>query len=143
MHEQLYKFISDSLKKEYEDGATYQQLAKKYNMSYQYIRGIILGQYPAKRLSLEYFFKFFPDASIKLNARIFTANQTDQSIQNSFVESQIGNGNTMHNHHDGGGDLRNRLLAYRIALQDAIIDLGLDPEGQAKILRVFRDTPME
>lgn len=30
-----------------------------------------------------------------------------------------------------------------MALQDAIIDLGLDPEGQAKILRVFRDTPME
>ena len=66
----LYQSIIEALKKEYADGATYQRLAQKYGVSYQYLREIMLGKKPVERMSLEFFFKLFPNASVTISGGI-------------------------------------------------------------------------
>lgn len=66
----IYKKIIEALKQEYADGATYQELASKYGISYQYLRELIVGKKPAERMSLEIFFKLFPNASVMISGEI-------------------------------------------------------------------------
>ena len=66
----IYKEIIDALKQEYADGATYQELAAKYGVSYQYIRELIIGSKPVERMSLEIFFKLFPRATVTISGGI-------------------------------------------------------------------------
>lgn len=66
----IYKEIIDSLKREYADGATYQQLAAKYGVSYQYLRELIIGKKTAERISMETFFKLFPRATVTISGGI-------------------------------------------------------------------------
>ena len=65
---EIYKEILDQLKKEYSDGATYQEMSSKYGVSYQYLRELIHGIKKTDRMSLGVFFKLFPHAQINLNA---------------------------------------------------------------------------
>ena len=66
----IYQEISDALKKEYEGGATYQELSEKYGVSYQYLRELILGKKPVARMSLDTFFKLFPRATVTISGGI-------------------------------------------------------------------------
>ena len=60
----LYEKIITALKEEYENGATYQEMAEKYGLSYSYLRELLLGIKPVGRMSLDFFFKLFPHATV-------------------------------------------------------------------------------
>lgn len=66
----IYQTILDELKREYAEGATYQELSEKYGVSYQYLRELIIGKKPVERMSLEMFFKLFPRATVTINGGI-------------------------------------------------------------------------
>ena len=65
----LYEKILSMLKEEYENGATYQEMAKKYGLSYSYLRELLLGIKPVSRMSLDFFFKLFPAATISVEGK--------------------------------------------------------------------------
>lgn len=65
----LYEKILSMLKEEYENGATYQEMAKKYGLSYSYLRELLLGIKPVGRMSLDFFFKLFPAATISVEGK--------------------------------------------------------------------------
>lgn len=62
----IYKEIFDFLKNEYSKGATYNDLAKKYGISYTHIHNLLSGRRSVSGISLEFFFKIFPKAQINL-----------------------------------------------------------------------------
>lgn len=66
----IYQKIIEALKQEYANGATYQELAAKYGVSYQYLRELIIGKKPVERMSLEIFFKLFPRATVTISGGI-------------------------------------------------------------------------
>ena len=66
----LYEKIITALKEEYEKGATYQEMAEKYGLSYSYLRELLLGIKPVGRMSLDFFFKLFPHATVAIHDSI-------------------------------------------------------------------------
>lgn len=66
----LYEKIITALKEEYENGATYQEMAEKYGLSYSYLRELLLGIKPVGRMSLDFFFKLFPHATVAIHDSI-------------------------------------------------------------------------
>ena len=49
------------------NGATYQEMAKRFGVSYQYLRELMQAKKPVERMSLEFLFKLFPKATINLH----------------------------------------------------------------------------
>ena len=60
----IYEKIIEMLKHEYNSGATYQELADKYNVSYTHIHNLLNGKRAVSGISLEFFFRMFPHATI-------------------------------------------------------------------------------
>lgn len=95
--EQLYDYIRTYLKEQYAAGATYQQLAKKFGISYTYIHKLISGECPPERLSLEFFRKIFPNSKIELGGDTIVHGNTNnvngcggaQTITNNAAEGMI------------------------------------------------------
>lgn len=63
----LYESILEALKQQYDDGATYQEMADKFGASYTHIYNLLKGNRPISGISLDLFFKIFPKASVSLN----------------------------------------------------------------------------
>ena len=84
----IYKLIIDTLKKEYADGATYKELEKKYGVSRTYIHQLLHGNRPVSRLTLEFFFKLFPHATVSITGN--TVAQVVNNGNNSGTMTGIG-----------------------------------------------------
>ena len=115
---------------------TQQAVADELGVTRQFIQQILSGKAKCSNITLGMVERMFPDAKLIIKSPV--SNCSNSSSSSNVAQ---GNGNVIVS--NSVPSYREHLLAYRLALQDAIIDLGLDPEGQAKILRVFRDTPME
>lgn len=63
----IYEQIIDILKKEYAAGATYQELADKYGVSYTHIHNLLHGKRAVSGISLDFFFRLFPKAAVSVN----------------------------------------------------------------------------
>lgn len=63
---EIYEKIIETLKKEYAAGATYQELADKYQSSYTHIHNLLSGKRSISGISLEFFFRLFPRAVVNL-----------------------------------------------------------------------------
>lgn len=66
----LYQEILEALKKEYNDGATYQEMAQKYGVSYTHIHNLLNGKRAIDGISLKFFFRLFPNAAVTINGGI-------------------------------------------------------------------------
>ena len=62
----IYKQITELLKSEYDAGATYQELADKYGVSYTHMHNLLNGKRAVSGISLDFLFKLFPKATICL-----------------------------------------------------------------------------
>ena len=62
----IYKQITELLKSEYDAGATYQELADKYGVSYTHMHNLLNGKRAVSGISLDFLFKLFPKATINL-----------------------------------------------------------------------------
>jgi hypothetical protein len=63
---EIYEKIIETLKKEYAAGATYQELADKYQSSYTHIHNLLSGKRSISGISLDFFFRLFPRAAVNL-----------------------------------------------------------------------------
>ena len=63
--------ISDRIRKEYEEGATQTELAKKYNIAQSYICRLIAGNSDDMNMKLSVIKKMFPKATISLDGTDF------------------------------------------------------------------------
>ena len=61
----LYAAILADLHRRYET-STYQAISKATKVAYTYLRALMLGERPVGHLSLDYFFRLFPSASVSL-----------------------------------------------------------------------------
>jgi len=87
----IYTKILDFLRSEYKDNhLTYKDLENKYDISYSYLRELITGAKKPERLSLEYFFKLFPNATVNLGSRVSSPNnQGNVAVVNNGVQKVI------------------------------------------------------
>ena len=87
----IYEKIIEMLKKEYADGATYQELADKYKVSYTHIHNLLNGKRAVSGISLDFFFRLFPQAEINFSAGVVNTgtNTGVMSVGNSGMESAI------------------------------------------------------
>ena len=62
----IFEEIIAHLKKEYASGATYQELAIKYGVSYTHIHNLLNGKRAVSGISIDLLFHLFPQAQISL-----------------------------------------------------------------------------
>ncbi|MBR7119938.1 MAG: hypothetical protein IKC77_07060 [Lentisphaeria bacterium] len=68
----VYRKIIEVLRQEYESGATYKELADKYGISYTHMHNLLNGKRAVSGISLDFFFKLFPDATLTFSGGNFT-----------------------------------------------------------------------
>ena len=87
----IYDKIIEMLKKEYADGATYQELADKYKVSYTHIHNLLNGKRAVSGISLDFFFRLFPKAAVKFSAGVVNTgtNTGVMSCGNSGMDDAI------------------------------------------------------
>ena len=124
---QITDEIFARLKKEYDGGATYQELARKHNLSYEYIRGLILGKRPLEKISIDILFRMFPNARFDL----------EPSANITAANSGVNNGVIGINH---GTVSAASVEAFRHKIQDEIIRADVDSESKVKILNIILNT---
>ena len=131
--------IIQRLKEEYNNGATLDEIAKRHGISHVYVHRLMYGKRNPGGITLDTLFKMFPNARLDLGdptpaPRVSPSSPPTPSIRaRSIIDSQIGNGNTMHNRQDDGGDLRNRL-------KDMILNAsGLSAEDQVRLMRLINE----
>ena len=129
--------VIQRIKDEYKAGATQVEIAKRHNVPHSYIQRLLSGKRVG--LTLNTLFKMFPNARLDLGepapaSRSSSPSPPTPSVHaRSIIDSQIGNGNTMHNRQDDGGDLRNRL-------KDMILNAsGLSAEDQVRLMRLINE----
>lgn len=77
----IYSKIYSSLREEYANGATYKDLSDKYGVSYTYIHFLLNKKRDVSGISLEFFFKLFPNAKINLDGDVsITANHNSGNV---------------------------------------------------------------
>ena len=113
----IYEKIISLLKEEYAAGATYQELADKYRVSYTHIHNLLNGKRAVSGISLDFFFKLFPKATISLSGGIF-----------SPVVNNGHNSGTMAGIVSGMDEAINKILA----------DETLSAEEKVKFLKVLK-----
>ncbi len=59
--------IKKALLEEYQSGKTYQEIADRSSISRQLVGSLITGERKIEKMSLETFFKLFPQATLNLN----------------------------------------------------------------------------
>ena len=101
---------------------TYSRIAKDAGVAYSYVRELITGQRQPEKMSLEIFSKLFPSATIDWTGQHATQTIGDHS-----------NGNIQQAGCAMDGSDRKRL-----ALIDAVCDLELAPEDQARVLHAIK-----
>lgn len=68
----IYTKIIEILKEEYNSGSTYQELADKYGVSYTHIHNLLNGKRSVSGISLDFFFRMFPHATINFSGGDFS-----------------------------------------------------------------------
>jgi len=106
----IYEGIITFLRHEYNDKhQTFKDMERKFGVSYQYLRELINDNdnKKTKRMSLEYFFRLFPRAQIKLDTNGGTVSAPDNHGNvagvNNGVQTVIGGG--------GSSALLDRIMA--------------------------------
>lgn len=121
--------VRDFLKKQYVSGETYKAMAKRYGLSYSYLRGIITGEYPAEGLTLATLEKISPQATISLSGggcHEATGKNSATNIASPAAVAIAGDGD--------------RLKDCRQAAIDEIINLDIPDDIRTKVLRILSKT---
>lgn len=120
----IYDQIVDCLKQEYLSGATYQELADKYKVSYTHIHNLLNGKRSVSGISLDFLFRLFPAASVNLHG---SANNNSGGINVGAVN---GSGNFFN---EKKSDTL-QLIQNRILQSDA-----LSAEEKVKFLKLIKE----
>ena len=131
--------IIQRLKEEYASGLAQSQLASFHHVTQAYIQKLLSEKRNIGGITIDTLLKMFPNARLDLGepapaSRSSSPSPPTPSVHaRSIIDSQIGNGNTMHNRQDDGGDLRNRL-------KDMILNAsGLSAEDQVRLMRLINE----
>ena len=125
----IYQEIHAKLKNEYADGATYQEMASKYGVSYQYLRELIQGEKPIDRMSLAFFKKLFPNATLNLQGDTVIAKNS--GINNGVLGVNHGTVN--------GGTPTASAEEFRSKAITAMIDLDIPSDALREVLKTLKD----
>ena len=125
----IYQEILELLRKEYSEGSTYQEMASRHGVSYQYLRELMQGIKRTDRISLEILFKLFPHAQITLNA----GDQINGNATTGHGPAIVGH----HNHvtaaaEDSAETFRSKAIA-------AMIDLDIPADALRDVLKTLKD----
>ncbi|MGN0866171.1 MAG: hypothetical protein ACI4SG_00635 [Oligosphaeraceae bacterium] len=123
----FYEEVRKVLSIDYSGGMTYQEIAKKYGLSYVYVRALIKGERPVSGITLSTFFKMFPHARIDLHP------SSDSS--SSQVMHHVGDGNRQI---IGGGSV-DSLEAYQLRLYRGLATLPVPDDAKAKVLALIQE----
>ncbi len=74
----IYEEIREAIRKEWQNGATQQEIANRAGVTNPYINNLLSGKRKVESMKLETFFKLFPQAEINLNGAQFAG---DHSVQ--------------------------------------------------------------
>ncbi len=110
--------VRETLKREYEAGATYQTIALRHNISIPYARGLILGEDRSGGISLDKLEAMFPLAHLDL-----TGSGSSQVMQI--------NGDSNHHISQGGRE------DYRHRLVEKVVALDIPDDARTKVLRLI------
>jgi len=127
MQKDLYAAIVADLHRRYAS-STYQAISTEAGVSYPYVRGLILGDNPPGRMSLDVFFRLFPRAEVRLDGGAPSAPPAPSITQTASPRAQAAI--------NLGGDL----AAYRGRLALALASLDLSPESLAAVMRTVAST---
>ncbi len=100
--------IIDALKKEYADGATYDDLNKKYGVSRAYLHQLLHGESSPARMSLEVFFKLFPSATVSIKG----------NTVNNVVNTGVNSGSMIGI--NGAGDMVDKILKSDLSAEEKV-----------------------
>ena len=117
----IFDQILAHLKEEYQSGATYQELSRKYGVSYTHIHNLLNGKREISGISLGFLFKLFPRAKIDLSgtAAVISA------PQNSGAVVGVNNGNV-------SADCLSSVMEKILSTND------LTAEEKVKVLKVLK-----
>ena len=88
----LYSRIIRHLKEEYKKGATYRELAERYNSSYTHIYNIMHEKSSISGISLDFFLRLFPNCRIDLEGKTLAPHTTSITNHNNGNVVGINNG---------------------------------------------------
>lgn len=120
--DELYEAILNMLNDEYKRGSTYQEMAKKYKISYTHLHNMMNGVSHPSCLSLLNFAKMFPNARISLDGNA-TVNNVEQ---NTGIVSGAHSSNVLQ---DGSSDFMKKILSSP----------RLSAEEKVKVMQVIQD----
>ncbi len=118
--------ILAALRAEYRN-STYKEMAKRSGISLSYIHDLVTGAKPINAMSIGKLYELFPDATIILKGEIpmqTIGNNSNGNIQQAGI----------------GLNASADTATLRMALVDAICDLDLSPEDQARVIQAIRKT---
>ena len=125
----IYQEIIDTLKREYAAGATYQEMAAKHNVSYQYIRELLVGDKPVGRMSLEFFFRLFPRATINLHGDTVTMKNNTGAAVTGVNRGTI----------NVGDPITPDVIEWRSGVvEEILLDDDLTDEEKVKFLKILK-----
>lgn len=123
---ELYEEVTKVLSADYSSGMTYQEMAKKYGLSYVYVRALLKGERPVSGITLATFFKMFPRARIELHPV--------DGVAMSQVMHHVGDGNRQ----VMGGMGSEALEAYQLRLYRGLATLPVPDDAKAKVLALIQ-----
>ena len=122
--------IVELLRKEYQDGATYQQMATRHNVSLQHVRDLAVGKNKPGKMSLETLMRMFPRAQIVLEPPV-TVTAENSGVNNGVIGINHGTVSAA------------SVEAFRHKIQDEIIRADVDSESKVKILNIILNTELK
>lgn len=115
--------VQEHLREERVAGKTFQAIADSHHIAQSYVVDLINGKRPIDGISLGVFDRMFPHATVDLDGR-------------SIIASRVAS--------PGDGDITysngDRSEALRSAIIGAIIDLDIEPDVLAKVLKTIKNT---
>lgn len=127
------KQIFDCLLNEYNSGMKQTEMAKKHNVSQQYICRLLSGKRSCADLTIKTLTKMFPLATLNLNGDINTSQQgTNNVVVNGENSGTVNNGSHAPAQTTSAEQARSRIIA-------ALIPLDIPPESLQAILRTINE----
>ena len=127
------KQILDCLLNEYNSGMKQTEMAKKHNVSQQYICRLLSGKRSCADLTIKTLTKMFPLASLNLNGDI----STSQTGTNNVVVNGENSGTVNNGAHPAVQSIPADTIRARIIA--ALIPLDIPPESLQTVLRTINE----
>lgn len=109
-----------------ENEATLQQISEKYHIPQSHVANLLNGKRSFGGITLDTFDRMFPLANVYLDGVVGCHQSIGNNSNGNIQQAGVG--------HNASADT----ATLRMALVDAICDLDLSPEDQARVIQTIR-----